>query len=433
MSKKSGIKSARSNEYSAGGTGMATSRLNRVVHKLREVSFRQAPQLADRDLLWQFVREKDERAFAALVYRHGPMVLGVCRRILRNAADAEDAFQVVFLVLVRKAPSLRAPESLGNWLYGVAYRTALEAKRAAVKRKVKEAQAMPRTETTTGLAPDLLALLDEELAALPATFRSAVVLCDLEGKTRKEVAQELGCAEGTVASRVARGRNLLAARLARRGVSLSAGALAVALSQGAASAHVPAPLATTTVKAAALVAAGQLAAVSSSVALLLSGVMKAMLLTKVKCLAGLLLVVALVLGAGGLVDPSVGAQDKPAPEKPAAVKPRSELEALRHENELLKLNLTVVLEKVRAQEDELRALKKQGGDAQKYSADAFHYYGALVASAQKRHEADTVKAAEDALKSLREVSSAEMKKRVADALERAAKKLREQPKEATGK
>jgi RNA polymerase sigma factor (sigma-70 family) len=353
---------------------MARSLLNRVVRQLREVSCRQAPPLADRDLLRQFVREKDERAFAALVHRHGPMVLGVCRRILRNAADAEDAFQVVFLVLVRKAPSLRAPDSLGNWLYGVAYRTALEAKRAAARRKVKEAQAMPRMETSMEYSSDLLALLDEELAALPDTFRAAVVLCDLEGKTRKVAAQELACAEGTVASRVARGRVLLAARLARRGVTLSAGALAVALSQGVCSAQLPVPLVATTVEAAALLAAGKVAGVSTPVAVLLKGMLRAMLIAKLKVVTGTFLVVALMFGAGGLAYQSVGAQGPP--EKRAAAQPPSELEALRREIELLKLNNKVLLEILHARETELRAHKAQ---ADQVRGVAFSPDGRLIA------------------------------------------------------
>jgi hypothetical protein len=157
----------------------------------------------------------------------------------------------------------------------------------------------------------------------------------------------------------------------------------------------------------------------------LKGVLKAMLISKLKITASMMLVCALVVGIGGLSYPSASAQDKPG-----VAKPRSELEALRHENELLKLNLTVVLEKVRAQEEELRALKKQGGEATKTSALLYRIQlaEAYLKQSQKRQELDTVKAAEDALKALRDASNAEARMRAADALERAAKKLREHSK-----
>src|SRR5262249_54729260 len=157
----------------------------------------------------------------------------VCQRVLRNAADAEDAFQVVFLVLVRKAGALRTPDSLGSWLYGVAYRTALEARRTATRRRTKEREGMPRTARPGALSADALAVLDEELASVPDKLRAALVLCDLEGRSYREAAAQLGCAEGTVSSRLTRGRKLLAQRLARRGVTLSVGALSLVLSQGA--------------------------------------------------------------------------------------------------------------------------------------------------------------------------------------------------------
>ncbi len=451
---------------------MGARQLNRVVRQLREVTQRQAPGEADHDLLGKFVRDRDEGAFTALVQRHGPMVLGVCRRILRNAADAEDAFQVVFLVLVRKAGTLRTPAALGSWLYGVAYRTALEARRAAARRRGKEAQAMPHTASPEALPADLL---DDALAVLPEKYRAVVVLCDLEGKSYREVAQELGCAEGTVSSRLTRGRKMLAQRLARGGVTLSAGGVALALCQGAAPARVPASLVASTVKA----AAGPVAAVSMSVAVLLKGVMKAMLIAKLKVVAGMFLTLALALGAGGLAYQSVDAQDTAGAQ--AKPKPRSELEALRRENELLKLNLEVVLEKVKAQEAELRTLRKQGAkeelSEEKIYAERLRAYydrlrvrpdtvedeqnlaraaraeqnAKLAAERAKKvenaaREADTVsrrltqnmlvdrlrhpdevKAIDDALKVLRKSGDPDAK-RAADALEQAAKKLREQVK-----
>ena len=179
-----------------------------------------------------------EAAFAELVARHGPTVLGVCRRVLADAHDAEDAFQAVFLVLARKAKSIRPPGAVGGWLYGVAVRTARKAKTAAARRRRREmiaTVANPDRQfggadgTSTDLQrAELRAAIDAELAALPATHRAAVVLCDLHGKTRAEAATELDRPEGTVAAWLARGRKALAARLARRGIALpSAGLVAV--------------------------------------------------------------------------------------------------------------------------------------------------------------------------------------------------------------
>src|SRR5713226_7631266 len=121
---------------------------------------------------------------------------------------------VTFLILVRKPPVLRPPGTIGNWLYGVAQRTALEARRASAKRRAKEAMIVPRLEAPQEGREDLWAVLDQELKRLPNKHREVVVLCDLEGKTRKQVALEIGCAEGTVASRLARARTVLAKRLA---------------------------------------------------------------------------------------------------------------------------------------------------------------------------------------------------------------------------
>src|SRR5262249_4084004 len=158
-------------------------------------------------------------AFAALVRRHGPMVLGVCRRVLHNPHDADDAFQATFLVLVKKASAVVPRELVGHWLYGVAYRTALKAKTLAARRRrperqVREMSRQPAREEEVW--NDLRPLLDRELDRLPEKLRALVVLCELEGKSRKEAARQLGLAEGTVSSRLARARVLLAKRLARR-------------------------------------------------------------------------------------------------------------------------------------------------------------------------------------------------------------------------
>ena len=230
--------------------------------------------------------------------RHGPMVMGVCRRILGNSHDAEDAFQATFLVLVRKAASIRPAGMVGNWLYGVAQRTALEARRSAAKRRAKEAQVAPRTETPDDSLAHLRRILDQELTRLPDKYRSVLVLCDLEGSTRKEAARQLSLPEGTIASRQARARNILAKRLTRHGVTISGGALAAALAQETASASTPLALVFATVKASTAFAAGPAtaaAAVSAQVFALTQGVLRTMLLSKLK-----ITVVLLVVGLGGI-------------------------------------------------------------------------------------------------------------------------------------
>jgi RNA polymerase sigma factor (sigma-70 family) len=300
---------------------MVTSTLNPVLDQLRRtVLLRDGANLTDRQLLESFVRQKDEGAFAVLVRRHAPMVLGVCRRVLRNSHDAEDAFQAVFLVLARKAESIVPREMIANWLYGVAYRTALKARTMTARRRARERQvtAMPEPETSaadTGWR-ELQTLLDQELSCLPDKYRVPIVLCCLEGKSGKDAARQLGWPEGTVASRLSRGRELLAKRLIRHGLALSAGSLAAVLSEKAASAAVPASLVSTTIKAASLLAAGQALTtglVSAQVGALAEGVVYAMFLTKLK--TGLVLFLALgVLGAGlGLALTSRTAAEGPAP------------------------------------------------------------------------------------------------------------------------
>jgi RNA polymerase sigma factor (sigma-70 family) len=267
----------------------------------------------DAQLLDDFIAHRDEVAFEALVRRHGAMVLGVCRRVLRNEADAEDAFQATFLVLVRKAASIVPRSRVGNWLYGVAQHTAMKARAMNQNRRARERQVRPPEGSET-IAPDelerLQALLDQELAQLPEVYREAVVLCELEGKTLQETARQLGCPPGTVASRLARGRALLGTRLAHRGVTLSAVALAAALSRTAtATASVPAGLVSATVTSA---ATGAL--VPESILALTEGVLKSMLLTKIKTTLGVVIlttVVGMTIGAGIAVGPAVGQEVLP--------------------------------------------------------------------------------------------------------------------------
>src|SRR4051812_25877996 len=242
---------------------MPKGRLSGLVRHLRAFSVSGPDGVADSELLERFVCCKDEDAFETLMRRHGPMVLGVCRRILGHTHDAEDAFQATFLVLVRKAASIRPRSQVGNWLHGVARRTALVAKRLDTRQRAREAKAVPRAENPDDLWTDLRPLLDEEIARLPEKHRAVLVLCDLEGQGRKEAAEQLGVPEGTVASRLARARATLAKRLARHGHAVTGGALVVMLPSLGASVEVPAALLASTLKTAAALAAGPPAAVGA--------------------------------------------------------------------------------------------------------------------------------------------------------------------------
>jgi RNA polymerase sigma factor (sigma-70 family) len=297
----------------------------RPSHLLRQLHLAFAPsaEVTDGQLLESFVVQHNEAAFETLVRRHAPMVLGVCRRMLRNHHDAEDAFQATFLVLVRKAAGLCGRAALGNWLYGVAHHTALKARAAQVRRRFKEREKTMHA-SSVALSPepnDWLPLLDEALKSLPDRYRQAIIVCDLEGKSRADAARLLGWREGTLSGRLARARMLLAKRLTHRGVTLSGGAVVTALTTQAATSASPL-LIVHTVQAA-LVAAHPLATTggpSASVVLLAEGVIQSMLMTKVKVVAALALTVT-VLGAGAGALRLAGADDAgKAPENPARAK-----------------------------------------------------------------------------------------------------------------
>jgi RNA polymerase sigma factor (sigma-70 family) len=248
----------------------------------------------DADLLGAFVRTRDPAAFETIVRRHGPMVLGVCRRLLGHH-DAEDAFQATFLVLARRAATIIPRVRLAGWLYGVAYRTALEGRRMAGRRRAHEAplteSVQPAVESDTP-ATDLSALLDRELSRLPDRLRLPVVLCDLEGRTRRQAARQLCIPDGTLSNRLAAARRLLAKRLASRGLSLPSGGLALFLAREGTS-FVPSNLLANTLRAA-IVQTGASAAVSA----LTREVEKAMFLTKLKVLTAVVVAAALAAGAG---------------------------------------------------------------------------------------------------------------------------------------
>jgi RNA polymerase sigma factor (sigma-70 family) len=335
--------------------------------------------LTDGQLLARFVAARDEASFAALLRRHGPMVLGVCRRVLRDFHDAEDAFQATFLILARKAPSVAKGESVACWLYAVANNAAREAVNANARRRARERQVkdMPHAEVAPAESTDWRPLLDRELNRLSEKYRATVILCDLEGLPHKEAARLLGVAPGTVSSRLARAHALLAKRLTARGVALSGGALAVALAADA-SAQVPAALVNSTARVAALVAAGQLAAGTTPAVLLMKGVMKAMLVKKLRLAVGAFMVAAVIGAVGFACRPGGQAQAQtdsrvkqadPAP--PAAAKLPGDVEALRREVEDLRATVRVLLKENRALEKELEEIRSRSGPGARPGSDRF--------------------------------------------------------------
>ena len=299
--------------------------------------------MGDGELLDRFASRRDEAAFAALVARHGPMILGLCRQWLRDPHDAEDAFQAVFLVLARKAGTIRDPELLGNWLYGVARRTAEKARGRIARRRSREGREATMDDREVAAEPDdpgRLAddgerseVLHQELGRLPAKFRLPIVLCHLEGLTHEEAARRLRVPVGTIRSRLSRGRDRLRDRLGRRGLAIPAVAVAAALEGGTASARMVPSLIDRTARAAVQVGAGRTATgVASAAAVELANeVTRSLLMTKMKTMAAALLSLGAVAGAGAITAgawfggapreavPRVALERKVEDEKPAEV------------------------------------------------------------------------------------------------------------------
>src|SRR5713101_7654266 len=189
---------------------------------------------ADGELLERFVKRKDSVAFAALVERHGPMVRGVCRRLLAQESDVDDAFQATFLVLLRKADTIRKTPSLGSWLYGVAFRIAHRARAESGRRSGYEKKGRKSAPSDPGMEAawrELCAVLDVEVHGLGEKYRAPIVLCYLEGQTRDQAARQLGWSLRTLDRRLEQGRERLRVRLARRSITLSAALFATGLSQ----------------------------------------------------------------------------------------------------------------------------------------------------------------------------------------------------------
>jgi RNA polymerase sigma factor (sigma-70 family) len=287
-----------------------------LLRHIRGLVAAENPELPDQDFLRRVAAGRDEAAFEVLLQRHGPMVLRVCRNVLRDPHAAEDAFQATFIILFRKASSVRKLRSVGSWLYKVAYRTALRARAAAARRKLREAHgAAPATADPLDDVTwrELQAILHDELQRLAEKYRAPVVLCCLEGRSRDEAAAQLGWSLGALKGRLERGRELLRARLVRRCVTLSAAVGATLLSEGAVNAAVPAALAEATVRSALAFSAGAAAAgaVSAEVTSLARGMIRAMFLNRLKVVVASLLVAGIVLAGAGKVARAVLAAKPP--------------------------------------------------------------------------------------------------------------------------
>ena len=257
--------------------------------------------LADSELLRRFTGCRDsagELAFATLIARHGPMVLNVCRRMLQNPADAEDAFQATFLILVRRAGMIDLERSLGPWLYTVTVRVARRTQAITARRKhepLDEATIQETSRPNSVTDHALRMTIDEMLARLPQKYRSAIVLCYLEGMTHEEAASRLQCPVGTIRSRLARGRALLKDRLARAGLAGPSAPFADGEAAGIRTV-VPVPLIETTARTASRLAQGQALTeiVPSGLAQLVAGVLRSMTITKFTLVTAFLCAVSLV-------------------------------------------------------------------------------------------------------------------------------------------
>ncbi|MBA4062552.1 MAG: hypothetical protein C0501_02375 [Isosphaera sp.] len=291
---------AREPEIGVGRNGAAVPKMldDILVYLLRSDALVHSEGVRDGDLLSRLIERRDEVAWDALVRRHGPMVWGVCRRILGHTQDAEDAFQTTFIVLVRRATSINPRSGVANWLYGVARQTAVKARATAARRGAREKQmpVLPEVGVADPAPDELWMLLDRELSRLPEKYRAPIVLCDLEGKTFKDAARELGWPEGTLSGRLSRARKLLADRLTRAGVVLSASIAGLGVGEVASGGDVPPPLVTSTITAGWRVAAGQpMSGLAPAVAALSQEVLRAMFIPKLKLVACVLLVGGMLL------------------------------------------------------------------------------------------------------------------------------------------
>jgi RNA polymerase sigma factor (sigma-70 family) len=299
---------------------MANVRSEIVLRHIHRLAGRHSREQTDRQLLERFLTHREEAAFEALVERHGPLVLRVCRRVLRDAHAAEDAFQATFLVLARKAASISNIDLLANWLYGVAYRVAVHAKVDIAKRHNREAGTPSRPSAdpvTEAAAHELCAVVEEELNQLKDRYRAPLLLCYFDGKTGDQAARQIGVSLRTLQRRLEHGRELLRKRLTRRGFTLSAALLIPSLINDASAALMPPTLTATTVQAAlSLTVTGAGAALLATTRAIdwANGVVRAMLMAKLK-LGTSFVLAALFMIAGA----SILVRDGGAPEPPEVV------------------------------------------------------------------------------------------------------------------
>ena len=304
---------------------MASAPLGTVLGHIRKLAAAPASGVTtDLQLLRRFAGERDGDAFGELMRRHGPMVLGVCRRLLGHEQDAEDAFQAAFLVLARKAGSIRKGESVGSFLYGVAYRIAMKERTRLFQRRKREQRAEPSLPPTgpayEAAWRELQVVLDEGLNRLPEKYRALFVLCCLEGKSKGEAARELGWKEGTVSSRLAHARKQLQEWLSRKGVTWTAALTALGIAENATSTCVPPILAASSVRAAVRFASGLPAAVETANAIRLAeALLRSMAVLPWKAGATLLMVVCLAVGGAGLAHQPEAAKQAPLEEPPSEV------------------------------------------------------------------------------------------------------------------
>jgi RNA polymerase sigma factor (sigma-70 family) len=304
---------------------MPKAKLNDLVAYLRTVFPDPAARdLTDAELLQRFLKHREDTAFSLLVQRHGPMVLSVCRRLLGDSHSAEDSMQATFLVLVRRAASIRSTRSIASWLHGVAQRIALKT-RAQIKVRQKremplvdEPAVMPRNDIGW---QEMYGVLDEEIGRLPEKYRAPVVLCYFEDKSYDQAAKELGWSKSSLAKRLTRARELLRQQLVRQGVAISGGVLAMLLCDKVSGAHLPAMLTIKTVKAAALVATGKSAAggcLSTGALALAEEAMVGMVTGKAKSVL-VVLALGLAIGAAGWVSYGrLGERAASVPQAPVA-------------------------------------------------------------------------------------------------------------------
>src|SRR5262245_12228655 len=277
---------------------MSVATLNVVRQYLRRLHLPNVRALADGELLDRFCRYQDENAYTELVRRHGPMVLASCQRVLRHRQDAEDAFQAAFLILARKAHSIRKSQSVAGWLFQVARRLALRARAGGMRRRTLPLSEVAAEPAQADVGRDPLWLpLDEELERLPEQYRSALVLCYLEGRSQAEAARQLAITTDAVNSRLKRARAILRQRLARRGTIVSAGALTTAFTSEYFAAAVPLTLLRVTVAAALRFAAAPATCGASAAALALAQG-ATMTSTMNKILGSVALIVSLVAAVG---------------------------------------------------------------------------------------------------------------------------------------